>query len=692
MPRLPDITDLGSRPTPVSRRQIASNPRAGAVGQALEGFGETVGRIGEGIAENEARLATAAAKSAILKADVATRQELQDDPDYETWGTRYAEKMKAVREQAAKSIPGKQARTLFDADAELDIARGSAQLGQIAQGRRSSARTALGLGAADAAEDAAVNATDDQTRAAGLANMNTAIQALVDRGDISAVEGYDQRTKRTQRYLGRRFDSLMNLEDYDGAQGLLDANRDKLDTDAEGRFEQRLVDAKRTRETLGLAEEFVNGGGAVTVSSGSSSPTPAPSSIGRMVAITAQSESGNRERDGNGRLVTSSAGAQGKMQVMPGTARNPGYGIKPWDGRTDEDRSRVGRELLAALIERHGGDAAKAWASYNWDSSGNKVDALVRKYGADWLDHAPAETKAYVRKNVAQLGDSGATVQQGPQRHDLNDIYARIDVRAKQEDWTPEKTERVKAQSARLVERDETLLKRQEDDAFDRAIAKANTLGNGFTDVSQLGDAYYRASPADQMRLKGMAEANVKASIAPPPSNGPKQIELNTMSFYEPEKFKALNLGQFMGQITPAEMDSLMVKQAQMRTAAPTAFNPSSGITSAISYGQNIGGLKLNDRDKSAVMQIMEDEANALHSAGKPVDYNALYKSATRNVVTTKSTFGFSSQGSKPRYQLQGSNIPTGVRERIVSTWKRERGGQEPTEDDIVRIYRATTR
>jgi hypothetical protein len=89
MPVLPTRDSLGQSPVPVSRRGISSNPAAGAVGNALEGFGQTVAGIGKGMIEKEDRLSYAAAKGNFLKADIAARQELANDPDHETWDARY---------------------------------------------------------------------------------------------------------------------------------------------------------------------------------------------------------------------------------------------------------------------------------------------------------------------------------------------------------------------------------------------------------------------------------------------------------------------------------------------------------------------------------------------------------------------------------------------------------------------------
>lgn len=118
----------------------------------------------------------------------------------------------------------------------------------------------------------------------------------------------------------------------------------------------------------------------------------------RLAAITVQSESG-----GNPNAV-SPVGARGLMQVMPATARDPGYGIKPSNGSQADD-VRVGREYLAKMQEIYGGDLSKMWAAYN--AGPGRVDDAVRKHGSNWLANMPAETRAYVAKNVAQVG--GAT-------------------------------------------------------------------------------------------------------------------------------------------------------------------------------------------------------------------------------------------------------------------------------------------
>jgi hypothetical protein len=99
--------------------------------------------------------------------------------------------------------------------------------------------------------------------------------------------------------------------------------------------------------------------------------------------------------------VNKKSGAMGPQQVTPETARDPGYGIRPWDGKSQADLARVGRQKLAVLTDMFDGDYAKILAAYNW-GEGN-VKANVKAYGNDWWHHLPEETANYVAKGLDQL-------------------------------------------------------------------------------------------------------------------------------------------------------------------------------------------------------------------------------------------------------------------------------------------------
>lgn len=131
----------------------------------------------------------------------------------------------------------------------------------------------------------------------------------------------------------------------------------------------------------------------------------APNDMDRLTNVIMGVESGGKDFDKNGNVLTSPKGAQGRMQVMPTTNKDPGFGVRPAADDSAEERARVGRDYLAAMVKRYDGDVAKAAAAYN--AGPGAVDKAVaaasensdkfRGTGAsDWLASMPAETKAYV--------------------------------------------------------------------------------------------------------------------------------------------------------------------------------------------------------------------------------------------------------------------------------------------------------
>lgn len=127
----------------------------------------------------------------------------------------------------------------------------------------------------------------------------------------------------------------------------------------------------------------------------------------RLAATVKQIESGGQRYGADGQLLTSPKGALGEMQVMPGTASDPGYGVKPAINNSPDELARVGRDYLSAMALKYG-DNDKALAAYN--AGPGAVDAAVKAHGADWLAHLPGETQKYVGKANKLLGDHGAEV------------------------------------------------------------------------------------------------------------------------------------------------------------------------------------------------------------------------------------------------------------------------------------------
>lgn len=100
------------------------------------------------------------------------------------------------------------------------------------------------------------------------------------------------------------------------------------------------------------------------------------------------------------KLTTSPKGAEGITQLMPTTAANPGFGIKPVQDKSEKEYLRVGKEYLSALYGRYR-DWEKALAAYN-AGMGNVEKAIgkAERYGGDWKEFLPKkkETLPYIEK------------------------------------------------------------------------------------------------------------------------------------------------------------------------------------------------------------------------------------------------------------------------------------------------------
>lgn len=109
-------------------------------------------------------------------------------------------------------------------------------------------------------------------------------------------------------------------------------------------------------------------------------------------------ESRGRDYDKNGKPLRSRAGAMYAMQVLPSTARDPGYGVDPVSAETPEEYNRVGSDLALALRKKYG-DVGGAMA-YNW-GPGNYQK--WRDAGSP-AERIPSETRNY----VSELGGLNA--------------------------------------------------------------------------------------------------------------------------------------------------------------------------------------------------------------------------------------------------------------------------------------------
>ena len=129
-----------------------------------------------------------------------------------------------------------------------------------------------------------------------------------------------------------------------------------------------------------------------------SPPTTAPTASQSLVNAVIQVESSG---DPN---AVSPKGARGLMQLMPKTAKDPGYGIPPAKDDSNAENLRVGTAYLNAMLQKYNGNLEYVLAAYNW-GPGN-----TDKWIAQGADPAklPAETRNYIPKVMAAMGQAPA--------------------------------------------------------------------------------------------------------------------------------------------------------------------------------------------------------------------------------------------------------------------------------------------
>lgn len=188
MARIPDVMDLGSSPVPRRARGIVTDNSAEISARAASDFAGTIGNIARQFGEREDKFAYAQAKSSLLQADISTRKELENDPDWSTYETRYQESMNKALEASTKGIRGNRDRALFEMDAKLDLERGlgeirnSAKSKEIDWGRSTTDQTL------EANRAAALNAPDDASRQALLMASKEQIIGAQQKGYFSEQE------------------------------------------------------------------------------------------------------------------------------------------------------------------------------------------------------------------------------------------------------------------------------------------------------------------------------------------------------------------------------------------------------------------------------------------------------------------------------------------------------------------------
>ena len=222
-------------------------------------------------------------------------------------------------------------------------------------------------------------------------------------------------------------------------------------------------------------------------------PQLVPSDYARLTNIVMGIESNGRRYGADGQILqgpqTRYGTAKGEMQVLDGTNKDPGFGVRPAQDDSPEERARVGRDYLRAMVQRYNGEIDKTLAAYNW-GPGN-VDAAIKEHGENWLAKAPKETRDYVARGAQEFGAGAGK----PPKPTLAQLKAELRTR-------PE----LAGNPARLKYAEDRLeadykamndaIKQREDEALDTAYKQLYSNGGDF---SKLPANLRAAIPGDKM-------------------------------------------------------------------------------------------------------------------------------------------------------------------------------------------------
>lgn len=349
-----------------------------------------------------------------------------------------------------------------------------------------------------------------------------------------------------------------------------------------------------------------------------------PDSRTRLHGVVEMLESGGRRYDKSGKLLSNpESSAKGEMQVLDGTAKAPGLGVKPAQDDSPGERARVGHDYLDALLLRYG-RVDQATAAYKW-GYGN-VDAAIAKAknpknetGGDWYSFLDTPTKEYLAK-AQKMMDSGMGAPTRPSELQ----FVETAVVALGQNARPEQiktTTEAAKQRFTLIEQD----RKQRQDAIYTDVQKRLIANGGTFEAVPVG-MLNQVDPDQREKLRKFAEEEKK---------GPAKVTDDgvyyRLSQMPAEEFAKVNLLDYRHQLADGEFKGMVMRQQNIgkSNAAEMAKDHNLKTELKLIEGQLTGaGIFLNASEKQASRIEQRDkfmgELNRLveteeKGTGKPV-------------------------------------------------------------------------
>ena len=343
-----------------------------------------------------------------------------------------------------------------------------------------------------------------------------------------------------------------------------------------------------------------------------------------------------QESRGNPNAV-SPVGARGLMQVMPDTARSPGFGVQPVDPESLFDPAvnrQFGEQYLGAMINRYQGDTRRALAAYNW-GAGN-----ADKWDGD-LSRLPKETREYITNIEAKMASTQPTQVAANDGYTLDQLMAekarRQQATAPQGgDYTLEQllAEKQRRQGAVSGETKTQDVSTEGSDSKNKYAEAATTIVNdlnaGFQGVNPVSVAKSQPLGVVERDADGNVAAISVDGLREDPSKYPSSefvtqtdpgtgLEIVYRRTEENDDSPFASAGRILGAAIPTSLPSgKMAQQAAQPAAEALGVTPSLGMTGKV--GAQIAAT--GEKFVPTSGQIAKDSARAygeISSAAKRI-------------------------------------------------------------------------
>lgn len=705
MPIVPTYDNFQASPTgqPNARFNAPEMPdyagqQAKQLGQGLSAAGDAVGKYAMDMAQqvNETRVMDAVNKAKERMFDLTYNKDTGyamqkginalERPDGMDLATEYGQKFKKELDDIGGSLGNDMQRQAFARHAgqmSTDM-YGSAERhmaqefttyqGSVFDGVVSNAQRQIVVNYADVAKGGAIEqsvssieaAVRGKARLSGLSQefADTQVRKAVSNAHVLALATALEKNDVTfaDGYL-KKFGGQMDADDLLKMQGHITKEMDL-----------RQADGVATRAVALITPRMFNNDGD------------------RAFNILIGTESNGQQFGKDGKPLTSSAGAIGVAQVMPTTGPEAAKlaGL-PWDEaryKNDPVYNRaIGKAYFGQQLQDFDGNLAQAYAAYN-AGPGATRKAITRanaRPGGDWLTFLPAETQAYVAKNMREYSTGGGRFSPPT----LADVHAQI----RQDLGTDARPQVVQAALLRGTQQFEDLAKA-------RTAQETESTANAMRELVANGGKYSELPPRVRAAIPPKEIDNVMnfgARIAKGDDTTNSALYLKLAS--DPAGLVKLSDNEFFAlrsQLNEADFKHFSNERAA-RIEGKGANGPGELNTGAINSTlvERLQALKINtspngpDAERLGIIHrfVRNELGEAQRASGKKfndVETAKFIDGLFAKNVTFRGFFGGVS--SQNLLSLKPGDVPSDVRNALTADFAKA-GVTNPTNADILGAY-----